>query len=133
MDGHAGDTTLTGDQVERQRVLDDGDRRRLQHRGNESALDLRTGGVPAGVDDAVTVVAALTRQLQLTQRVGVEHRPEVDQLAKRCRAFCDQRADSVLVAQTCTGDERVVEVLLRTVSGADRCRYPTHRPTGGAG
>jgi hypothetical protein len=66
------------EQVDDEGVLDDLDARVVEHpvqRGDERAGDLGTGGVAAGVGDAVAVVATLAGQLDLTAGVTVELRP----------------------------------------------------------
>jgi hypothetical protein len=92
-------------------MLDHSDGRVPVHRRDQGAFDLGTGGVAAGVDHSVTVVAALPGQLEIPGRVAVEAGAELDQLLDRGRAFGDQQPDRGLVAQTDAGAQRVAQVL----------------------
>jgi len=114
--GQAGDAAVRGtEEVDGQGVLDDLDLRRPLHRGDQGALDLRAGGVTAGVRDAVAVVAALAGQAEVAGGVVVEVRAELDELADRGRAVGDQDADGFLVARAGPGDQGVALVLVRGV------------------
>ena len=120
------------DEVDDQGVLDYLDVRRRPDRRHEGALDLRTGRVPAGVGDPITQVATLARQGELAGVRVVELRTECDQLADRFGPFGDECANGPFVAQTRTGDERVVQVLLWCVPRTERSGDPALRPLGGA-
>jgi hypothetical protein len=133
VDGHAGDTVVSGDQVERERVLDHVDLRCLVDGGGKRALDLGAGRVTSGVHDPVAMMPALASELELAQRCRVERCSEGDQLAQGSGTLGDERADSILVAQPGAGSQRVVEVVLRAVSRTDRGGHAAHRPARRAG
>jgi hypothetical protein len=91
---------------------------------HERPLHLRAGRVPAGVHDAVAVVAALAGQRQLARRVAVEGGAERDELAQPRRALGAQHPHGVDVAQPDPGDERVLQVLLGAVLGRQGSATP---------
>ena len=133
VDGHAGDTVVSGHQVERERMLDHVDLRSLVDGGGKRALDLGAGRVTACVHDPVAMMPALTGELELAERCRVEGRSERDQLAQCSGALGDERADSILVAQPGAGRQRVVEVVLGAVPRTDRGGHAAHRPARRAG
>ena len=98
--------------------------------GDEGALDLRAGGVAAGVGDAVAVVAALAGQRQLAVGVVVEDGAERDQLAHGVGPLGHQDPHGVHVAGTGPGDQGVVQVLLGGVARARGPRRSRPGPTG---
>ena len=102
-------------------------------RGDERALDLRAGGVAAGVGDAVAVVAALAGQRQLAVGHVVEVGAEGDQLAHGLGALAYQRPDGVQVAGTGPGDQGVDLVLVGGVTRAERGGDAALGPLGRAG
>ena len=102
-------------------------------RGDQRPLDLRAGGVAAGVRDPVAVVAALAGQRQLAGGGVVEVGAERDQLADRVGALGDQHPDGLRVAGAGAGDEGVVLVLLGGVARAERGGDAALRPLGRAG
>lgn len=117
-------------------MLDDLDARVGAHRlelGDEGPRDLGAGRVAARVGDAVAVVPALPGEGDLAGRVGVEPRPEPDELAHPGRTLGDEHLDGQLVAQPDARDEGVVEVLLGRVLGGERRGDAALRPPGRAG
>lgn len=119
------------EQVQDQGVLDDAQGGGA-HRLDEGAGDLGTRRVAPGVRDAATVVAALAGQRDRSRVGGVEVRAGVDQPAHGAGALGDQSAHRRLVAQPRTGDQGVVEVLLRGVPLAERRGDAALGPPGGA-
>ena len=131
--GDAGDAAVrAGDQVEHERVLGDVDVGGGVHRGDQGPLDLRAGGVAAGVRDPVAEVAALAGQRQLAGLGVVEDRAQRDQLADRVRPLGHQHPDRLLVADAGAGDERVVQVLVGGVAGTECGGDPALGPLGRA-
>ena len=121
-------------QVEDERVLDHPDIGRVQHARHERPLDLRAGRVATGVRDAVAVVAALAAEGQRAVGAPVEARADLGQLAHRGRPLAHQRAHRGVVAHAGAGDDRVDEVLVGRVAGAERGGDAALRPprrTGG--
>ena len=115
--GRAAHAAVGGaEQVDDEGVLDDLDARVGAdglELGDERAGDLGAGGVPTGVRDPVAVVPALAGQGDLAGVVGVEARPERDELVHPGRALGDEDLDGRLVAEADARDEGVVEVLGR--------------------
>jgi hypothetical protein len=122
-----------GQQVDGERVLDHLDLGSTRHRGDQRPLDLRAGGVAAGMGDPVSMVTALAGQAELPVGVQVEVRAERDQLTNSVGAFGDQDAYGVEVARPGTRDQRVALVLLGGVSGTECGGDATLRPLRGAG
>ena len=132
--GDAGDAAVVGEQqVDRQRVRDHLDLGRPLDRGDQGSLDLRAGGVPAGVRDPVPVVAALPGQGQLAVGAVVEAGAERDQLADGLGTLLDQHPDGVEVAGAGAGDQGVDLVLLGGVTRTERGGDAALGPLGGAG
>ncbi len=102
-------------------------------RVDERPLDLGSGGVAAGVRDAVAVVAALAGQGQLAVERAVEARPHLHELAHRGRTLAHQRPHRRLVAHAGPGDDRVAEVVVGGVPGAEGGGDATLRPAGRPG
>ena len=97
--GDAGDgAVLGGQQVDDEGVLDQPDVVGPLDRGDERPLDLRAGGVAAGVRDPVAVVPAFPAQREVAVD-GVEPRTQLDQVPDGVRSFRDQDADSLRIAQ----------------------------------
>ncbi len=120
-------------QVDGEGMLDDLDVRGSLDRGDERALDLRAGGVAAGMRDPVAMVAALAGQRQHALGRVVEVGAERDQLADRLGPLVDQHPHGGGVAGTRPGDEGVALVLVGAVPGPERRRDAALRPLGGAG
>ena len=125
--GHPGDgrrlagPDLGRDQIEDQRVLDDLDALVRGDRVDQRPLDLRAGGIAAGVRDPVPQMAALAGQRQGARRVAVELRTPGDQLGYLLRALADQHPDRLLDAEAGAGDQGVGDVLFdRVALGLDR-------------
>ena len=106
---------LGRDQVEDQRLLDDLDAPVRPDRGDQRPLDLRAGGIPAGVRDPITVVPALPGQLELAGGVAIELGPAGDQLGDLVGTLRDQYAYGLLDAQPGAGHQGVGDVLLDRV------------------
>ena len=102
------------------------------HGRDQRALDLRAGGVAAGVRDPVAVVAALAGQREHAVGGVVEVGAERDQLADGLRTLGDQDAHRVGVADAGPGDEGVALVLLGGVAGPERGGDPALGPLGRA-
>ncbi len=117
--GHAGGAApVVEEQVEDKGVLDQLDTAGLGFRADrllQGPEDLRAGGVPARVGDAVAQMAALAGQLQLAVPVAVEAGAQLDEAAHRLRALGDQDAHGGLVAQAHAGDQGVLQVQLGRV------------------
>jgi hypothetical protein len=92
-------------------------------------LDLLPGDV-AVVEDAALAVASLPSEVELAARVGpaVEVDPELQQGVDGVRAVADYVADDLLVAQVCTGLERVADVVLEGVVWTEDCGDPALGP-----
>ena len=105
-------------QIEDEGVLDDLDSRIGGDARDQRPLDLRARGIPAGVGDAVAVVAALAGQLEGTAGISVEFRTARDQLRDLLGAFADEHPDRLLDAQAGAGGQGVVDVLLDGVPSA---------------
>ncbi len=130
--GHAADPRVrVGEQVDDEGVLDDLDAGVVAHpveRGDEGARDLLAGGVAAGVQDAVAVVATLAGQRDLAGVAAVEVGAERDEVPDARRALVDERLDGLDVTEADAGDEGVVDVLggavLRRHDGGDAALRP---------
>ena len=93
--------------------------RRLQR-----GLDLQPGGVTTGVDDPGPGVAALEGVRQRPVRGAVEVGAVLYEVAHRGGTLLDEDPDRVGVAQACSGDEGVDEVVLGVVPGASAVATP---------
>ena len=102
------------DEVDEERVLDDSHRARAQTR-DEGFLDRGAGGIPARVQDAGVRVRRLETLHEVTVRRTVELDTERDQLTDAAGALLGEHADGVGIAESRTGDEGVVDVILDTV------------------
>src|SRR5471030_3078443 len=84
--------------------------------------------------DAVPVVTALSRERDLAVGPTVELSPEGHELADTRRAFGDQDAHGLLVADTSASDQGVAKMLVRRVrriqSGSDSTLGPPRRTLG---
>ena len=118
-------------EVDDHRVLHDLDARVVLHRsesGDERARDLLARGVPAGVGDPVAMMAALPGELETSDLVEIEVRTQVDELADPLRALGDEDPHGLRVTQAHSGDQGVLEVLLRGVLRVERRRDPALGP-----
>ena len=132
--GHPRDAAVLGEQqVDGEGVLDHLDLGRPLDGGDQRPLDLRAGGVAAGVRDPVAVVATLPGQRQLAVGAVVEVGAERDQLADRLGALLDEDPHRVEVAGTGAGHEGVELVLLGGVPRPERGGDAALRPLRGAG
>ena len=105
------------DEVDRDVVLLDADAARLAG-GEERALDLAPGRV-LRVRDPPARVASLPRQVQAIRGLPVELHAERDEPADPVGAFADGDLDRLAPAQARACDERVLDVELEIVVGAE--------------
>jgi hypothetical protein len=98
----------------------------------QGILDLAAGHV-AGVDDAPRGVSALAAEIQLAVP-GAAGEADAERLERGdpARAFGDALADHLLVGQSAAGGQRVANVGLERVVGADDGGDPALGPAGGA-
>ncbi len=73
----------------------------------------------------VARVCAFTRKGQLSLLIAVKANTPVEQLKYPCRTFCDKYARGFFVHQACARRQRVAQVYLRRVVGAQRHRDST--------
>jgi hypothetical protein len=97
-------------------------------RPGQRAGHLGAAGVTAGVHDPVAAVAALAGQRRAPVMRQVEAGPELLQQREGGRRLLDEGADGVLVAESRAGHERVVDVQLGVVVGAEDGRQAALRP-----
>ena len=90
-------------------------------------MNLRAGGVTAGVHDPGTTVAALQSSRQRSVVVTVEASPVSDEFGKSLRSFLDQRPNVAGIAESRARDVGVAPVVERIVL-AVRGRDATLRP-----
>ena len=100
-------------QVEGEGVLDDLDAGVELHGRHQRPRDLGSGGVAARVRDAIAQVTALAGQRDGAARIDVEVRADLDEVAHGRGPLGDEDPDGLLVAQPDSGDEGVVQVLVR--------------------
>lgn len=131
--GDAGGASFgVGEQVEDERVLD-GAQALGAYGVDQGAGDLGAGRVAARVRYAAAVVPALAGEGYLVAAGrGVEARAGGDEAADGVRAFGDQGAYGVLVAQPGARHEGVGQVLLGGVALAERGRDAALGPARGA-
>ena len=113
---------VTGDQVDRDVVLEDVDVRVPAHMVAERGLH-RGAGCVGRMDDASMRVAAFAGEVVAELGVGFagEGHAAVDQPLDRALAVLDHEACRLRVAKACTGDEGVLDV------GFDAVRIVEHR------
>jgi hypothetical protein len=121
-----------GEEVEHHRVLDQGDAGVGADGGVQRPLDLRAGGVAAGVHDAVGGVPALAGEQQPARGVAVEGGAPVDELVQPRRPLGDQGLHRVGLAQPDTGHLGVARVRVGGVGRVEHGGDAPLRPAGGA-
>jgi hypothetical protein len=131
-DAQPDDVPVPGAQgVQRHRLLEHLDAA-VAEGGGERAGDLGAAGIPAGVHDAVAAVSALTGQRRAAVPIEIELGAQCLQQRDGGRCLGDQLPDRLLVAQSRPGDQRVADVQLGVVVGAQHRRQTALRPGGAA-
>ena len=118
-------------QVDGERMLDHlelGARAGLGEGDQQRARDLRTGRVAASVRDPAAQVTAFPGQRQRTRRLAVELRAKVDEPPDGAGPIGHERAHSSHVTDASPGGQRVLKVLLRRVTRAQRGGNAALRP-----
>jgi hypothetical protein len=112
------------------RVFDNSDRR-LPDAPDQRAFYLEPRSITVRMNDTRARVRGLSSQQQLAI-LSVEGDTPVNQLPNACRTFFNEHAHCIWMAQASTCGDRVVEVLLRRVLGANCCSNATLCPSAAA-
>ncbi len=127
--GDPGDPAVVREQrVHGQGVLDHLDVRGRVDGRHQRSLDLRAGGVTAGVRDPVPVMSTFAGQREHALRGVVEVGTQRDQLAYGLGTLVHQDPHRLGVAGSRAGHEGVPLVLVRGVPGPERGGDPALRP-----
>ena len=95
------------------------------------ALDLGTTLIASGMHDPAMRVPSLHRECRTITTVRrIERRAEAHQIANGRRGFSDELADRALVAQSCTGIQRVAHMVLERIGGIEHTGQSALGPRG---
>ena len=102
-----------GDQVDRDAVLEDGDGGMGGDSCQQRLLDFQAGGV-LGMEDAAFGVPSLASKIGFTMTVRsrslVEMHSKTHKLGDPLRSFRDDRPNHLLMAESVTGDQRILHM-----------------------
>jgi hypothetical protein len=115
-------------QVQDECVFDQFDSVILGHGMHERTADLHSRRVTARVSDSIALVSTFTRERECPGIIEVERRTPTHKPTHGRRTLIGEYPNGVGVAQTCTGNHRVGEVLRWRIVLGERCGNPALSP-----